>query len=180
MTHHKRIRQLKQRYNIDLNYLENFYKLDNINISLSTINDETELLKIKHFRNNVSESDYKIIKSIFYNNLLQCNNIYIPYELNQIILDYYQPYDYISLKFNINFSWDYPFKSPNWIFIDAITNTGLENKNNIIKFFQDKVETHNSMLSKNWCAIIYIEKDILQFITNVYESFEYFYPANPV
>ena len=93
-----------------------------------------------------------------------------PKEINTIINKYTKCE--LLLKFRLLFHDTYPYKPATWSLIGIENN--FNNNINLENYYNELVEGHNSHLNNSWSAAIYIEKDILLFLTKI-NHFEYIF-----
>jgi len=173
LHHQRRINRLKRDYNVD--ELHKLYNIDKYQISLSSIDDVNEKLKIKYYYQYPNINNIKIIKNLLEHNVINYNGIYIPLELSRIIGSYIKEYDFLETNINIYFPSDYPFIPPIWSLINCKTNINSSYNNILLdEFLKYKIKLHNNSLNNSWSAIIHPDKDILIFLTNNIESLNYY------
>lgn len=172
----KRKRFLQRRCNYNLNSLESYYNIDKskFKISLAPFDETNDKLEIKYeyiYPNDVNE-----IKTILKNNILRCNNVYLPSEINRIIVNHIQDRDFISININIECPENYPFESLKWSLINTRTNIGSLKftPKQLDDYFKFQVEEYNKLLTRNTSVILHVDKEIIMFISGIYTAFDYF------
>ena len=112
----------------------------------------------------IDTSTFTVTLSINYN--YKYDGFYfenLPPEINNIIDSYlYKP---LTLRFQILYPQEYPFKSTIW-FLTKVISHEEDNKNMII-YYSDKVKNHNNLNSSQWQPAMDIHSDILLFISTI-------------
>lgn len=173
LIYNRRKNMLKTR--CDLNKLESYYNINNFNISLQTIDETNDNLHIK-YEQFYNRDEIQEIKHIFDNNILKCENLYLPIEINSIIYNYIQKKEYTYINININCSQKYPFRPLYWTLIDTHTNINSPNFNNeqLNEYFKFKVESFNKQLKEDLSSILHVDGEIILFISQMNDSLDYF------
>lgn len=92
----------------------------------------------------------------------------LPVELCQIINSYSS--NFISLKFKIEYHYNYPFVQPKWSLVSEQNNMTHLPKNIVLsEYYQDIVERHNGQYRRghNWTPAINIRTDMINFIMKI-------------
>jgi len=95
----------------------------------------------------------------------------LPQELSSIINSYTS--NFISLKFKIEYHYNYPFVEPKWSLISEENDmTHLPKNFALNEYYQEIVERHNGQYSEiargyNWTPSITIRTDMINFIVKI-------------
>lgn len=154
----KRIKHFNNKYNIN--------KLDeNFNIS----NTKETKIKISAI---INESENNILLKIkFINEPFTLNEINIrqlPPEINKIIASYIPSYIEINTIIHYTHNLEqtqYPFRPPTWNLISVIDKSS--SSINLQEYYQYIMNCHNHQYQLSWSPAIWIEHDILNFITRI-------------
>ena len=157
----------------NLNHLEKYYDIDKYQILLKSIDDLTDKLVIQYLK----KGDINEIKSILSTNVLRCNQLQLPIELNRIIITYIQE-DYLNINIKVECPEHYPFVMLNWTLINTETNIISKNftAKQLNKFLTYHVESFNDLLKQPYNEIptMGIDKLIVLFVSNIYVPLDYF------
>lgn len=140
--------------------IENYFDINN-----NTKNDEEKV----NFCAVISQTTI-IFEVFFSKNINKIYNIFqLPDEINREISDYYNT-DYLTVKMEISYSEEYPFKPPIWHFVHVKHNIDIPI--DLINYYTNIVYFHNSINNKQWSPAIDIHHDILDFIQKI-NHFDY-------
>lgn len=151
--------------------LKNDYDITNLHKSFGI---ENQKISIEKFQNDYDIDQGYCILSVNYerNKLFLSKDFFysLPIEINKEIMSYLP--EYIHLKFQIDFKMGYPFHQPHWS-LQSVTHN-MSTQMNLEHYYKYLVKKHNKMNYNNWTPAIYIDFDLIEFLTLI-NHFEYIY-----
>lgn len=166
MSHKSCMNRRFKKFTVDLDgsSIEDFFGI---------INEPNEKLKFalkldeNNNYSNILFTDFcqsvNLIFTVTYRKNRLYNFLNFPIEISKIISSFLD--NYVKLDIKIAYLPGYPFKNPHWSLLNLEYN--VNNKIDLLEYYRHKINRHNHQNKEGWSAVIYIEKDLLEFIQKI-------------